>query len=94
MNRSLRSIRHYAGDVDAGEHELPAAKNDVIDGVTQCEDAARIATRSVVVADGRIAWQGKTNELLSGKGECFSTIGDYGLVCTVGCGVNALSTYG
>ncbi|WP_114145151.1 thiamine ABC transporter ATP-binding protein ThiQ, partial [Escherichia coli] len=25
------------------------------------EDAARIATRSVVVADGRIAWQGKTN---------------------------------
>ena len=31
------------------------------------EDAARIATRSVVVADGRIAWQGKTDELLSGR---------------------------
>ncbi|HGH1414580.1 TPA: thiamine ABC transporter ATP-binding protein ThiQ, partial [Salmonella enterica] len=30
------------------------------------EDAARIAPRSIVVADGRIAWQGKTDELLSG----------------------------
>lgn len=26
------------------------------------EDAARIASRSIVVADGRIAWQGKTDE--------------------------------
>ncbi len=52
MNRSLRSIRRYVKDVDAGEHELPAAKNDAIDGAHSVEDAARIATRSVVVADG------------------------------------------
>ena len=31
------------------------------------EDAARIAPRSIVVADGRIAWQGKTDELLRGQ---------------------------
>ena len=39
------------------------------------EDAARIATRSVVVADGRIAWQGKTNELLSGKASASALLG-------------------
>ena len=31
------------------------------------EDAARIAPRSIVVADGRIAWQGDTDDLLSGN---------------------------
>src|SRR5690606_28218365 len=31
------------------------------------EDAARIAARSIVVADGRIAWDGETPTLLSGK---------------------------
>jgi thiamine transport system ATP-binding protein len=31
------------------------------------EDAARIAERSLVIADGRIAWDGKTTDLLSGK---------------------------
>ena len=39
------------------------------------EDAARIATRSVVVADGRIAWQGMTNELLSGKASASALLG-------------------
>ena len=39
------------------------------------EDAARIATRSVVVADGRIAWQGKTDELLSGKASASALLG-------------------
>ena len=39
------------------------------------EDVARIATRSVVVADGRIAWQGKTNELLSGKASASALLG-------------------
>ena len=39
------------------------------------EDAARIATRSVVVADGRIAWQGKTDELLSGKARASALLG-------------------
>lgn len=39
------------------------------------EDAARIATRSVVVADGRIAWQGKTDELLSGKANASALLG-------------------
>ena len=39
------------------------------------EDAARIATRSVVVADGRIAWQGKTEELLSGKASASALLG-------------------
>ena len=39
------------------------------------EDAARIATRSVVVADGRIAWQGKTEELLSGKASASAILG-------------------
>ena len=39
------------------------------------EDAARIAPRSIVVADGRIAWQGKTNELLSGKASASALLG-------------------
>jgi thiamine transport system ATP-binding protein len=39
------------------------------------EDAARIATRSVVVADGRIAWQGMTDELLSGKASASALLG-------------------
>lgn len=39
------------------------------------EDAARIASRSVVVADGRIAWQGKTDELLSGKASASALLG-------------------
>ena len=39
------------------------------------EDAARIATRSVVVADGRIAWQGMTDELLSGKASASAILG-------------------
>lgn len=39
------------------------------------EDVARIATRSVVVADGRIAWQGKTDELLSGKASASALLG-------------------
>mgnify|MGYP000190593717 CR=1 FL=1 len=52
------------------------AKNDAYwSGVAQCEDAARIATRSVVVADGRIAWQGKTDELLSGKASASALLG-------------------
>lgn len=42
------------------------------------EDAARIATRSVVVADGRIAWQGKTEEVLSGKGSASAIWGIQG----------------
>ncbi|MCV4656208.1 hypothetical protein OFM13_33245, partial [Escherichia coli] len=36
---------------------------------------ARIATRSVVVADGRIAWQGMTDELLSGKASASALLG-------------------
>lgn len=39
------------------------------------EDAARIALRSVVVADGRIAWQGKTDELVSGKASASALLG-------------------
>ncbi|HEM6630679.1 TPA: thiamine ABC transporter ATP-binding protein ThiQ [Citrobacter farmeri] len=39
------------------------------------EDAARIAPRSVVVADGRIAWQGKTDELLSGRASASALLG-------------------
>ncbi|NDO81319.1 thiamine ABC transporter ATP-binding protein [Citrobacter sp. NCU1] len=39
------------------------------------EDAARIATRSVVVADGRIAWQGETDELLSGRASASALLG-------------------
>lgn len=39
------------------------------------EDAARIAPRSVVVADGRIAWQGETDELLSGKASASALLG-------------------
>ncbi|MOA67125.1 Thiamine import ATP-binding protein ThiQ [compost metagenome] len=31
------------------------------------EDAARIAPRAVVVADGRIAWDGDTQALVQGK---------------------------
>jgi thiamine transport system ATP-binding protein len=31
------------------------------------EDAARIAPRSVVIAEGRILWDGETEALLSGK---------------------------
>ncbi|KAF1853031.1 hypothetical protein Lal_00009216 [Lupinus albus] len=39
------------------------------------EDAARIAPRSVVVAEGRILWDGKTEELLSGKATASSLLG-------------------
>lgn len=39
------------------------------------EDAARIAPRSVVIADGRIAWDGKTDELLSGKASASALLG-------------------
>ena len=39
------------------------------------EDAARIATRSIVVADGRIAWQGKTDALLSGQASASVLLG-------------------
>ncbi|POT55977.1 thiamine ABC transporter ATP-binding protein [Citrobacter amalonaticus] len=39
------------------------------------EDAARIASRAIVVADGRIAWQGKTAELLSGNVSASALLG-------------------
>ncbi|QJT79100.1 thiamine ABC transporter ATP-binding protein ThiQ [Kosakonia sp. MUSA4] len=39
------------------------------------EDAARIAERSLVVADGRIAWDGKTDDLLSGKSPASALLG-------------------
>jgi thiamine transport system ATP-binding protein len=39
------------------------------------EDAARIAPRSIVVADGRIAWQGKTDELLRGQVSASALLG-------------------
>lgn len=39
------------------------------------EDAARIAPRSIVVADGRIAWQGETDELLRGQVSASALLG-------------------
>ena len=39
------------------------------------EDAARIAPRSVVIAEGRILWDGETQELLSGNAEASSLLG-------------------
>ncbi len=39
------------------------------------EDAQRIAPRSLVVADGRIAWDGPTQELLSGQASAASLLG-------------------
>ena len=39
------------------------------------EDAARIAPRSIVVADGRIAWQGDTDDLLSGHASASALLG-------------------
>ena len=39
------------------------------------EDAARIAPRSLVVADGRIAWDGETEELLSGAPQAAALLG-------------------
>ncbi len=39
------------------------------------EDAARIASRSIVVADGRIAWDGKTDDLLSGESPVSALLG-------------------
>ncbi|WP_039057469.1 thiamine ABC transporter ATP-binding protein ThiQ [Enterobacter sp. Bisph1] len=39
------------------------------------EDAARIAERSLVVADGRIAWDGDTDDLLSGKSPASALLG-------------------
>ncbi|MBB1198818.1 thiamine ABC transporter ATP-binding protein ThiQ [Enterobacteriaceae bacterium 89] len=39
------------------------------------EDAARIAPRSLVIADGRIAWDGATDELLSGKASASHLLG-------------------
>ena len=39
------------------------------------EDAARIAPRSVVIADGRIAWDGKTQALVSGHASASALLG-------------------
>lgn len=39
------------------------------------EDAARIASRSVVVKDGRIAWDGETGRLLSGEASASALLG-------------------
>lgn len=39
------------------------------------EDAARIAPHSIVVADGRIAWQGDTDDLLSGNASASALLG-------------------
>ncbi|MBV8044978.1 thiamine ABC transporter ATP-binding protein ThiQ [Pluralibacter sp.] len=39
------------------------------------EDAARIAARSLVVAEGRIAWDGPTADLLSGKASASPLLG-------------------
>ena len=39
------------------------------------EDAARIAPRSIVVAYGRIAWQGDTDDLLSGNASASALLG-------------------
>ncbi|HDR2160594.1 TPA: thiamine ABC transporter ATP-binding protein ThiQ [Enterobacter cancerogenus] len=39
------------------------------------EDAARIALRSVVIAEGRIVWDGKTEALLSGRAEASALLG-------------------
>ena len=39
------------------------------------EDAARIASRAVVVADGRIAWDGETEALLSGQASASHLLG-------------------
>ncbi len=39
------------------------------------EDAARIASRSLVIADGRIAWDGATAELVSGRASASSLLG-------------------
>ena len=39
------------------------------------EDAARIAPRSVVVAEGRVAWDGETAALLSGNSSASSLLG-------------------
>ncbi|EJF28870.1 MULTISPECIES: thiamine ABC transporter ATP-binding protein ThiQ [Enterobacteriaceae] len=42
------------------------------------EDAARIASRSIVVKDGRIAWDGETGTLLSGEASASALLG----ICT------------
>ncbi|MDU3875768.1 MAG: thiamine ABC transporter ATP-binding protein ThiQ [Klebsiella aerogenes] len=39
------------------------------------EDAARIAPRSIVVAEGRIAWDGATDDLLSGNNSASALLG-------------------
>ncbi len=39
------------------------------------EDAARIASRSIVVADGRIAWDGDTDALMSGNAPVSALLG-------------------
>lgn len=39
------------------------------------EDALKIAPRSLVIADGRIAWDGPTDELLSGKASASHLLG-------------------
>ncbi|ELA3179567.1 TPA: thiamine ABC transporter ATP-binding protein ThiQ [Klebsiella aerogenes] len=39
------------------------------------EDAARIAPRSIVVAEGRIAWDGATDDLLSGSSSASALLG-------------------
>ncbi|AJZ88156.1 thiamine ABC transporter ATP-binding protein ThiQ [Cedecea neteri] len=39
------------------------------------EDAARIASRSIVIKDGRIAWDGETGRLLSGEASASALLG-------------------
>ncbi len=50
-----------SGDVDAGQHDCQAAKNQRCPWCCRAvEDAARIATRWASFARRHIAWQGKT----------------------------------
>lgn len=39
------------------------------------EDAARIASRSIVIKDGRVAWDGETGTLLSGEASASALLG-------------------
>lgn len=75
MNPSRRSIRHCARDAVPVADVCEQQQLTLLMVSHSVEDAARIAPRSMVVAEGRIVWDGATAELLSGHSSASHLMG-------------------
>ncbi|STU95308.1 thiamin ABC transporter, ATPase component thiQ [Klebsiella pneumoniae] len=76
MNPSRRSIRRCARRCCPWSPMSASSSQLTLLMVSHSvEDAARIAPRSMVVAEGRIVWDGATAELLSGHSSASHLMG-------------------